>query len=67
MRKLGKLLLTTSVIFVVALSAFGCQKTTECDGCGDEKKCSEYEMLDEKVWFCDDCAEAIEEIQDALD
>lgn len=55
MKKFKKALLLTSAVLVVALSAVGCKKTTECDGCGEEKKCSKVEVAGEKVWLCEDC------------
>ena len=66
MKKFKKVLLVASAVLVVALGVVGCKKTTECDGCGKEKKCSKYEILGEEVWFCDDCGEGVEEVKDAL-
>jgi hypothetical protein len=66
MKKFKKIALVTSVVLVFALGAFGCKKTTECDGCGEKAKCSEYEVLGEKVWFCEDCEDDINDLKDAL-
>ena len=48
MKKFKKALLLTSAVLVVALSAVGCKKTTECDGCGETKKCSKVKYEGEE-------------------
>ena len=67
MKKLAKVLLVVGAVVVVALSAIGCRKTTECDGCGKKASCAEYELLGEEVWFCRDCEDQINELKGMLD
>lgn len=60
-----KALIVTSVATMMCLSLVGCAKKTECELCGEEKKCKEYEaeLMGESNsgWFCNDCAETMEE------
>lgn len=53
-----------SLAALMSLSLVGCAKKTECEGCGEEKKCHEYEATfmgeSESGWFCDDCADEME-------
>lgn len=56
------LLVTMSAL--MSLTFVGCKKKTECDSCGEVKKCGQYEATllgeSEKGWFCDDCADEME-------
>ena len=66
MKKFKKALLVTSAVLVVALSAVGCKKTTECEMCQQEKKCSKVKVEDEKVWLCESCESLVEGLKGLL-
>lgn len=67
MKKFKKVLLVTSAVLVVALGVVGCKKTTDCDFCGKEKKCSKIENNDgDEAWACADCEKEIEELKEAF-
>ncbi len=59
-----KLVAVLSMTALMSLALVGCAKKTECEGCGEEKKCHEYEASflgeTESGWFCDDCADQME-------
>ena len=65
-----KLVVLTTLSALMSLSLVGCAKKTECEGCGEEKKCHEYKATyegeSETGWFCKDCAEDMEEVIEAL-
>lgn len=62
MRKTVKrVLVSMSLVGVMSASLVGCAKTktTECEMCGQTKKCTQYEMTalgeTETAWICSDC------------
>ena len=65
-----KLVALTTLATLMSLTLVGCAKKTDCEGCGEEKKCYEYEATymgeTESGWFCDECAEDMESIIKAL-
>lgn len=67
MKKFKKALLLTSAVLVVALSAVGCKKTTECDGCGETKKCSKVKYEGEEAWLCESCEALFNAFKDYVD
>ncbi len=66
MKKFKKVLLVTSAVLVVALSAVGCKKTTDCEMCEKEKKCSKVEVEGEKVWLCETCEALVEAAKELM-
>lgn len=65
MKKLAKkVVLAVSLAAMMSMSLVGCAKKTECEGCGEKKKCHQYEVTmdgqSEKGWFCSDCADEME-------
>ncbi|MBP3621149.1 MAG: hypothetical protein J6J16_05260 [Lachnospiraceae bacterium] len=71
MRKaVKKVLAVTTLAALMSLSLVGCAKKTECEGCGEEKKCKEYEMTfmgeTESGWLCKDCAEDTEAMCESM-
>lgn len=65
-----KLVAVLSITTLMSLSLVGCAKKTECEGCGEEKKCHEYEASllgeTETGWFCNDCADEMEAVIEGL-
>lgn len=58
--------LLVSMVGLMTMTLVGCAKKTECEACGETKKCYEYEASaggeTETGWLCDDCAEEMEAI-----
>ncbi|MCM1083751.1 MAG: hypothetical protein NC393_09875 [Clostridium sp.] len=58
--------LLVSMVGLMSMTLVGCAKKTECEACGETKKCYEYEMSlegeTETAWYCDDCAEEMESL-----
>lgn len=56
--------LFVSMVGIMSMTLVGCAKKTECESCGETKKCYEYEASfngeTETGWLCDDCAEEME-------
>lgn len=56
--------LLVSMVGLMSMTLVGCAKKTECEACGETKKCYEYEATlegeTETAWYCDDCAEDVE-------
>lgn len=61
-----KLLVIAATATILVMSLTGCKKETECEACGELKKCDSYEILGEDVYMCDDCYEAWEAVGDLL-
>lgn len=61
-----KLLVLAAAVTVLMMSMAGCKKETECEACGELKKCDSYEILGEEVWMCDDCYDAWEAFNSLL-
>ncbi len=40
----------------------GCGTKTECDFCGEEKRCETQTIFGEKIHYCKDCKDAINSI-----
>ncbi len=56
-----KLIAIVCVVMIFATLLAGCAKTTECEVCGETKKCKQLEYEGEKGWFCvDGCYEKLE-------
>ncbi len=64
MKKLKKVGAVVTLACMMTVSLAGCAKKTECEGCGEKKKCNKYEaeLLGESEtgWFCSDCADEME-------
>lgn len=61
-----KIFAYVAIALVMAMCLVGCKKKTECDGCGEVKKCDQYEFDGEKVWMCDDCHDTLEALNNLL-
>ena len=64
MKKVVSIILVIAMLVISALGLCSCGKTTECDFCGEEKKCKAKFIVDEKVYVCDDC---MDEVEDQVD
>lgn len=60
-KRLVKVLALTSVVMMFAT---GCGKVTECEMCGEEKRCKEVTYEGESAMLCSDCEDAVEAIMD---
>lgn len=60
MKKFKKIIATLLVVLSFATLLVGCSKKTECDGCGEVKKCKSKKVMGEKIWICDDCQDALD-------
>lgn len=67
MKKFKKALLVSSAVLVVALSAVGCKKTTDCEMCGEEKKCSKVKYEGEEAWLCESCEDLFNALKGYMD
>ena len=57
-----KKLFVLSVLTVLLVSVLtGCGEKTECELCGEEKKCKTVTVLGEEAHVCKDCINEIEE------
>ena len=65
-KTIKKIGLFVSLAGLMTMTLVGCSKKTECELCGETKKCYEYEASvdgeTETGWFCDDCAEDMESL-----
>ena len=65
MKKCGKKLLMLALSATMILSFVGCGKKATCDGCGEEKRCKEYEItlfgMSEDMTLCKDCVDELED------
>ncbi len=61
-RKLVKATVIVSAFMMLTMGLTGCKKKTECDFCGEVKRCSEEEIFGESVYICGDCEDALEEL-----
>lgn len=52
------------LLVVSALSMLGGCKKVECELCGDEEYCKNYEIDGEKYKLCEDCIEDMEELKE---
>ena len=68
-----KTLALVLAVLMLALSVMGlsaCGKVCECEGCGEEARCKEVELLGEKLWLCPECqeeADALKELGEELE
>lgn len=60
-----KKLLCVALVVVMVLALAACAKTTNCELCGKEKKCTKVEVGDDKVWLCESCEENYEKLKEA--
>lgn len=58
-KKVLKTVMVAMMVCSLGVSLAGCSKKTECDGCGEVKKCKEYNVLGEKIMLCGDCADEL--------
>ncbi len=58
-KRISKLAVVVLTVIMMAMSLAGCKKV-ECDGCGEKKSCTKYEILGEELNFCKDCKEDLE-------
>ncbi len=66
-KKLARVLALTGVVMMFAT---GCGKVTECEMCGEEKKCKKVTYEGESAMLCSDCKEAfdaLKELAESLD
>lgn len=65
-KAIKKVGLLVGMVGLMTMTLVGCSKKTECELCGETKKCYEYEASaggeTETGWFCDDCAEDMESL-----
>lgn len=59
-RKLVKATVIVSAFMMLTMGLTGCKKKTECDFCGEMKKCSEETFFGETVNICGDCEKDLE-------
>ncbi len=55
-----KLFVVLALVLVLVSMFAACGKTTECEICGQTKKCTEVEFMGEKGWVCDDCKKGLD-------
>ena len=63
-----KLVVALLLVAMLVVSLASCKEEFKCDLCGETKTSTknEMEVLGETVYYCDDCAEGLEEIEDIL-
>lgn len=65
-KAIKKVGLFVSMVGIMSMTLVGCAKKTECEICGETKKCNKYEVSaageTETGWLCDDCADDMEEL-----
>lgn len=61
-KKLSRAVILASAFMMLSIGLMGCKKKTECELCGEVKKCEQYEILGEKGYMCDDCHDQLEAI-----
>ena len=59
-KKLARGVVLVSAFMMLSMSLMGCKKKTECDVCGEVKRCDKYEFLGEEIYMCDDCHKELE-------
>lgn len=61
MKKLRKVGALIALVGVMSATLVGCGKS-ECDGCGEKKKCKKYEYFGEEVNLCKSCHKDMESL-----
>ena len=61
MKKVVSMILVIAMLVLSALGLCSCGKTTECDFCGEKKRCKAKLIVDEKIYVCDDCMDELED------
>ena len=64
-----KIVIALLLVVALVVSLAACGEKFVCDLCDEEKTSTKHEMelLGEKIVYCDDCAEELEELGDAFD
>jgi len=60
-KKLARVAVVAGITTLMMVGFAGCKKT-ECDFCGEEKRCSTEEFFGQEMNICKDCEEDMEDI-----